>query len=95
MPTLLITSSERKQLKTQAHGLDPVVLVGSAGLSAPVLQEIDRALTSHELIKIRIGGSDRDAREEAAELISERLSAAAVQIIGRVLVLYRPRPEDA
>ncbi|MGE0310932.1 MAG: ribosome assembly RNA-binding protein YhbY [Lautropia sp.] len=94
MPTLLITAAERKRLKASAHALKPVVLLGSAGLSDPVLQEIDRALAHHELIKVRLDGADRADRERDAEIVAERLSAAAVQIIGRILVLYRPAPID-
>ena len=94
MPTLLITSAERKALKARAHSLNPVVMVGSAGLTAPVLQEIDRGLAAHELIKVRVTGSGRDAREQAAEEIAEALSCAAVQVIGNTLVLFRPLPDD-
>jgi len=50
MPTLLLTNAERKELKARAHSLNPVVMVGNAGLTQPVLQEIDRGLASHELI---------------------------------------------
>ncbi|MGE0801790.1 MAG: YhbY family RNA-binding protein [Lautropia sp.] len=94
MTTLLLTNAERKDLKRRAHGLDPVVLIGAAGLSPPVLQEIDRALASHELIKVRLAGADRTARESAAEAVADALSCAAVQIIGNVLVLYRPLPAE-
>jgi RNA-binding protein len=94
MPTLLLTNAERKDLKSRAHPLNPVVMIGGAGLTQPVLQEIDRGLTSHELIKVRLGAADREAREQAAEDIAEALSCAVVQIIGNVLVLFRPRPEE-
>ena len=94
MPTLLLTPTERKQLQARAQALKPVVLVGNAGLAPPVLQEIDRALASHELIKVRVAGAGRSDREEAAEEIAEALSCAAVQIIGNTLILFRPRPED-
>ncbi len=92
MPTLPISALERKTLKARAHSLKAVVLIGNAGLSAPVLQEIDRALSSHELIKVRVDGADRHARDACALAICERLSAATVQVIGRILVLYRPKP---
>jgi len=94
MPTLLLTPAERKEFQARAQSLKPVVLVGNAGLSPPVLQEIDRALASHELIKVRLAGADRKDREQAAEDIAEALSCAAVQIIGNMLVLFRPRPEE-
>jgi RNA-binding protein len=94
MPTLLLTNAERKDLKSRAHPLNPVVMIGGAGLTPPVLQEIDRGLASHELIKVRLAAADREAREQAAENISEALSCAVVQIIGNVLVLFRPRAEE-
>ncbi len=94
MPTLLLTNAERKALKARAHPLHPVVIVGAAGLTPPVLQEIDRALASHELIKVRLAGADRDARERAAEDIAEALSCAVVQVVGHVLVVFRPFPEE-
>jgi RNA-binding protein len=94
MPTLLLTNLERKELKARAHPLNPVVMVGNAGLTPPVLQEIDRGLASHELIKVRLAGRERKDREQAAEDIAEALSCAVVQIIGHMLVLFRPLPED-
>jgi putative YhbY family RNA-binding protein len=94
MPTLLLTNAERKELKSRAHALNPVVMVGAAGLTPPVLQEIDRGLGSHELIKVRLSGSDRTSRERSAEDIAEALSCAVVQVIGNMLVLFRPFPEE-
>jgi RNA-binding protein len=94
MPTLLLTTAERRQLQARAQSLRPVVLVGNAGVTPPVLQEIDRGLASHELIKVRLAGAGREAREEAAGDIAEALSCATVQIIGNMLILFRPLPEE-
>ena len=94
MPALLLTNTERKELKARAHSLNPVVMVGAAGLTAPVLQEIDRGLASHELIKVRLAGAGGPGREQAAEDIAEALSCAVVQVIGHMLVLFRPFPES-
>ena len=94
MPTLLLTPTERKELQARAQSLKPVVLVGNARLTPPVLQEMDRALSSHELIKVRLAGADKNDREQAAEEIAEALSCAAVQIIGNTLILFRPLPEE-
>lgn len=90
---LQLSASERSALKARAHALDPVVLVGDAGLSPAVIQEIDRSLTAHELIKIRVCGDDRDARGEILRQICDALGASPVQLIGKVLVVYRPKPE--
>lgn len=88
-----MTPRERKALKARAHSLDPIVHLGEKGLTAAVLAEIDRALTAHELIKVRAGGLERDARETVFAEICRRLVAQPVQHVGKVLVLYRKKPE--
>ena len=80
-------------MKARAHGIKPVVLLGNAGLSRPVMKEIDRALAAHELIKIRVPGDNREERDSVFAEVAEALSAARVQAIGKLLVLYRPAPE--
>jgi putative YhbY family RNA-binding protein len=94
MAEIQLTPKERQALKARAHGLKPVVLLGSAGLSASVLKEIDRALSSHELVKVKVPGDDRTEREEIFASVAESLSAARVQAIGKLLVLFRPAPES-
>lgn len=69
--------------------------IGQAGVSDAVVAEADRALTAHGLIKVRIGGADRDARAEMRNALCARTDAAAVQSVGKILVLWRPRPDDA
>lgn len=92
MPTL--TARERAHLKARAHALEPSVFIGHAGLSDAVAREIDRALTAHELIKVKIL-ADRDQRDEIAAAIAEKTDAATVQQVGKVVVLWRPKPEEA
>lgn len=92
MPVVL-TARERAQLKARAHALNPVVHVGQAGVTDTVVAEIDRALAAHALIKVKIGDKDRDARTDQGEAVAARVDAAIVQRVGRVLVLFRPRPE--
>lgn len=89
-----LSPAERKALRAAAHHLDPVVMVGDAGVSDAVIAEADRALKAHELIKVRVLGDDRDARAQAMNSLCERLGAAPVQSIGKLLVIYRPRPEQ-
>ena len=91
MPVSL-TPRERTHLKARAHPLEPVVKVGNAGLTDQVMAEIDRALTAHELIKVRVAGADREAREAMCDAICARTDAAEVQRVGKVIVLWRPRP---
>ncbi len=94
MAEIQLTPKERQALKALAHGLKPVVLLGSAGLSPAVFKEIDRALAAHELIKVKVPVDDRTEREEIFASVAESLSAARVQAIGKLLVLFRPAPEQ-
>ena len=89
----MLTPAERKALKAKAHKLEPVVHVGAKGLTDEVIAEIDRALRAHELIKVRAGSMDRDARDDAFDSICERTGAEAVQQVGKVFVIYRRRPD--
>ncbi|OWT69018.1 MULTISPECIES: YhbY family RNA-binding protein [unclassified Achromobacter] len=90
MPILEITSRERSALRSAAHPLRPVVLIGDKGLSDAVLKEIDLALTSHGLIKVRVAGDDRQARVDMLAQICDVLSCAQVHHLGKMLILYRP-----
>ena len=87
---LQLTPEQRKFLKTQGHTLKPVVMIGNAGLTEAVVQETDRALKAHELIKVRVLGDDREAREAWFAELCGALAAAPVQHIGKLLLLYRP-----
>jgi RNA-binding protein len=89
-----LTARERAHLKARAHALEPVVHIGGSGATETVVAEVDRALTSHELIKVRIGSDDRDERVAIGEQICERTSAAAVHRVGKILILWRPRPAE-
>ncbi len=84
-----LSISERKRFRQIGHSLNPVVQLGNHGLSEAVLAEIDRALEDHELIKVRIGGEDREARAEAIAAIATSTRSEAVQIIGKIVLLYR------
>jgi len=91
---LQLSAKERAHLKARAHALEPVVHIGSAGVTDNVMAEIERALTAHELIKVRAGAQERDERREVLDTICARTGAAAVQTVGKVMVLWRPRPDD-
>ncbi len=95
MAEIELTPKQRQQLKGAAHRLAPVVLLGAGGLTDAVVREIDRALAAHELIKVRVPGDDRAQRDEIFRTVAERLGAARVQMIGKLLVLFRPRPAAA
>lgn len=84
-----LTSRQLRHLRSLAHHLNPVVQVGSAGVSEGVVRETDEALAAHELIKVRID-ADRAARTEIGAALAEQTRSEIAQSIGRVVVLYRP-----
>lgn len=88
-----LTPAERQALKGRAHQLRPIVLVGVGGLTPPVIAEVDRALRAHELIKLRVAGENRDARERLLGAVCAATDATPVQHIGKVLVIYRELPD--
>ncbi|MCZ4329404.1 YhbY family RNA-binding protein [Castellaniella denitrificans] len=92
MPKLELTSQQRSALRAAAHPLHPVVLIGDRGLTTAVLEEIDRTLAAHELIKIRVAGAERAERDAMLAQICETLSCAAVHHLGKTLIIYRPDP---
>lgn len=89
----ILKSAERRALRARAHPLHPVIMIGAAGLTPAVLKEIDIALKSHELIKVRVPGADRTARGALIDEICVALDAKPVQHIGKILIIFRPRPE--
>ena len=92
MPQIQLTPAERRIHRADAHHLDPVVLIGGDGLTPAVKKEVNAALNAHGLIKVRVFGDDRAARELMYQELAAELSAAPVQHIGKLLVLWRPIP---
>lgn len=93
MPQIELTPAERKLHRADAHHLDPVVMIGGDGLTPAVRKEVDAALNAHGLIKIRVLGDDRTARETMFAQLADEMNAAPIQHIGKLLVLWRPLPE--
>lgn len=88
-----LTPAGRRALRAKAHHLQPVVTIGQHGLTPAVLHEIDLALQKHELIKVRVFSDARDQREAMLEQMCADMDCAAVQHLGKVLVLWRSNPE--
>jgi RNA-binding protein len=88
-----LTKAQREHLRRLGHDLKPVVLMGAAGLTDPVLAEIRGALDHHELVKVRVRGTDRDGRDATIGRICAETGAELVQRIGHVALLWRPNPE--
>lgn len=84
-----LTTRDKRHLRSLAHHFEPAVRVGGAGLTPGVLAQVDEALAARELIKIRIDG-DRDVVHEASEAVAAATRAEVAQVIGKVVLLYRP-----
>lgn len=93
MTAIHLTPAQRKAQRALAHHLDPVVMIGNDGLTPTVQREIDAALNAHGLIKVRVFSDDRVARDAFFTRLADELSAAPIQHIGKLLVLWRPMPE--
>jgi RNA-binding protein len=91
---LTLSPGERRTLRAKAHHLHPVVSIGLRGLTPAVLHEIDVSLKAHELIKIRVWSDARAERDAMLTRICEDLGAAAVQHLGKLLVVWRPAPKS-
>jgi len=89
-----LTGRQRRHLRALGHHLQPVVQVGHEGVSEAVVGQADRQLTSHELIKVKIGESSPQQRHEAAELLAARTGAQIAQVLGRTVLLYRRRDDE-
>ena len=89
-----LTNNQKKHLRSLAHDLRPIVMIGQHGLSDAVLAELDSTMTKHELLKIKVRASDRDEKQEIVDKILSFSKAALVQVIGGVLVIYRPFDEN-
>ena len=87
-----MNSADKKQLRTQAHSLKPVIMIGQLGLTAAVLAELELALNSHELIKVRIR-AEREDRKLISQKICTDTGAELIQSIGQITVIYRLNPD--
>jgi len=86
-----LTSKQRRHLKGLAHHLKPVVMIGSKGLTEEVMTKLDDELSHHELIKVK---APEGGAKALGPILEKRGNAALVQVIGRVVVLYRRRKKD-
>lgn len=85
----MLNKKIKLSLKSKAHHLKPVVLIGANGLTDSVVNEIDSALLAHELIKIKMNGADKLTRTETANMICIKLNAELIQLIGNTMTIYR------
>lgn len=89
-----LSPAQRREFRAAAHHLNPVVAISGNGLTPAVLAEIENSLQAHELIKIKVHGTERDQRESLMTEVCTTLKASAVQHIGNILVVWRKRREE-
>ncbi len=85
-----LTNNQKKYLRSLAHDLKPFVMIGQHRLSESVIAEIESTMLKHELIKIKLRVSDREEKQEVINKIIKLSKAELVQVIGGVLVIYKP-----
>ena len=85
-----LTNNQKKYLRSLAHDLKPFVMIGQHGLSESVIAEIESTMLKHELIKIKLRVNDRDEKQEIISTIIKLSKAELVQVIGGVIVIYKP-----
>lgn len=94
MSELILERDERLLRRAQAHHITFLILLGNAGLTDAVIKEVDRELSAHGLVKVKVPGDDREERARIYAELADKLGAARIQAIGKTLVLYRPIPEE-
>jgi RNA-binding protein len=87
-----LKSSQKKYLRSQAHHLKPLVIIGAKGVTGPLIGSVDSALNDHELIKVKFG-EFKEAKKEISEEIAKATKSEIVGLIGNIAILYRQHPE--
>jgi RNA-binding protein len=90
----MLTDAQRKHLRRLGHDRNPIVLIGNNGLGPNLIAEMDRALTDHELVKVRARVGDRNLRDDLLAELATATRSELVQRIGHVALYYRPDPEQ-
>ncbi len=93
MQSPILNTQMKKSLRGVAHHLDPVIAVSERGITHGIVEETERALSDHELIKVKVFSADRSSRGEVASALAEATSSTVLQQIGKVAVLYRRNPK--
>ena len=91
--SVTLTGRQKRHLRALAHHLEPLVQVGKEGVSDSVIAAADRALTDHELVKVRLPQIDRDERAEMAAALERETGAALAGVTGRIALFYRRHPQ--
>jgi RNA-binding protein len=91
---MAISPSQQRYLRSLAHDLHPVILLGAKGATEAVVKELDLALSHHELVKVKLSGGDKDERDQQINVLIDGTRAENIQQIGHVVVLFRRNEED-
>jgi RNA-binding protein len=91
---MALSPSQQRYLRSLAHDLSPVILLGAKGATEAVLKELDLALSHHELVKVKLSGGDKEERQAQIDFLTEGTGAESIQQIGHVLVLFRRNADD-
>lgn len=90
----MLTNNQKKYLKSLAHSKKPVVIIGHNGLTSTVLEEINKALLHHELIKVKVNAEEREQRAIMIQQIGRETAAELIQRVGHIATFFRPNPES-
>ena len=91
---MAISPSQRRYLRSLAHDLHPVILLGAKGATVAVVKELDLALSHHELVKVKLSGGDKGERDAQINTLLDGTRAENVQQIGHIVVLFRRNEDD-
>ncbi len=89
-----LTGKQRRKLRALAHELKPIVQVGKSGIDDGLVAALDRALADHELVKVKVGEAAGLDRHDAADELAQKTKSEVAQVLGNIVLLYRPDPED-
>ena len=90
----MLTGKQRRHLRALVHEMKPIVQIGKGGIDDGVVAAVERALVDHELIKIKLGESAGVDRHEAADELAAQTRSEVAQVVGNIVLLYRPDPEE-
>jgi RNA-binding protein len=90
----ILTGKQRRHLRALAHPLKPLVQIGKGGIDEGLVAAVDQALTDHELVKVRVGEASPVDRHAAAEELAAKTKSELAQVLGNIVLLYRPDPDE-
>ncbi|HUS32812.1 MAG TPA: ribosome assembly RNA-binding protein YhbY [Kofleriaceae bacterium] len=90
----MLTGKQRRHLRALAHDMKPIVQIGKGGIDGGLISALDQALSDHELVKVKVGENAGVDRHEAAENLATATKSQVAQVLGNMLLLYRPDPDD-